>query len=101
MAPQTRCFKVYTAGRKLELTEAIKRQMRRRSAVEHVIGHLKEDRRMGRNHFAHTIGDAANAILAAVGYNFRRFLAWLRLLLAAIAASPAAAGQSNQTLQVL
>ena len=26
-------------------------------------------------------GDAANAILSAVGYNFRRILAWLRALL--------------------
>jgi hypothetical protein len=26
-------------------------------------------------------GDAANAILTAAGYNFRRILAWLRILL--------------------
>ncbi|WP_190242256.1 hypothetical protein [Bradyrhizobium algeriense] len=26
-------------------------------------------------------GDAINAILAAVGYNFRRLICWLRLLL--------------------
>jgi IS5 family transposase len=35
---------------------------------------------MGRNHLAHASGDAINAVLAA-GYNFRRLLAWLRLLL--------------------
>ncbi|TCU33500.1 DDE family transposase [Rhizobium azibense] len=64
------------------MTEHIKREMRRRSAVEPVIGHLKDDHRMGRNHLAGTIGDAANAVLAAVGYNFRRIIAWLRLLLA-------------------
>ena len=29
-------------------------------------------------------GDAANAILSAVGYNFRRILAWLRDLLSQI-----------------
>jgi transposase, IS5 family len=46
-----------------------------------VIGHLKEDHRMGRNFLAHASGDAANAVLAAVGYNFRRIIAWLRLLL--------------------
>ncbi|SKA26537.1 transposase, IS5 family [Consotaella salsifontis] len=34
--------------------------------------------------FAGTIGDAANAVLAAVGYNFRRILAWLRLFVAFI-----------------
>ena len=31
--------------------------------------------------FAHASGDAINAVLAAAGYNFRRLLAWLRLLL--------------------
>jgi transposase, IS5 family len=36
---------------------------------------------MGRNHLAHASGEAINAVLAAAGYNFRRLLAWLRLLL--------------------
>ena len=36
---------------------------------------------MGRNYLAHASGDAINAVLAAAGYNFRRLLAWLRLLL--------------------
>ena len=55
--------------------------MRRRAAVKPVIGHLKEDHRMGRNYLAHSSGDAINAVLAAVGYNFRLLLRWLRLLL--------------------
>jgi len=46
-----------------------------------VIGHLKDDHRMGRNYLAHSSGDAINAVLAAVGYNFRRLIQWLRLLL--------------------
>ena len=52
--------------------------MKRRAAVEPVIGHLKAEHRMGRNYLAHRMGDAINAILAAVGYNFRllrRFIA--------------------------
>jgi IS5 family transposase len=36
---------------------------------------------MGRCHLAHAAGDAANAVLAAAGYNFRRLLAWLAILL--------------------
>ena len=47
---------------------------------------------MGGNHLAGPAGDAANAVLAAAGYNFRRLLEWLRLLLclllAAIHAAP-------------
>jgi len=63
------------------VTPAIKRQLRRRSAVEPVIGHLKAEHRMGRNYLWYRRGDAANAVLAAVGYNFRRLIRWLRLLL--------------------
>jgi IS5 family transposase len=35
---------------------------------------------MGRSYLAHRSGDANNAVLAAIGYNFR-LLNWLRLLL--------------------
>ena len=74
-------FKVYTTGQKRNMTPAIKRQMRRRAAVEPVIGHIKNEHRMGRNYLAHTQGDAINAVLAAAGYNFRQLLNWLRILL--------------------
>ncbi len=77
-------FKVYTAGQKRRVTPQIKRDMKRRAAVEPVIGHLKAEHRMGRNHLVHRAGDAINAVLAAVGYNFRLLLNWLRLLLCAI-----------------
>jgi IS5 family transposase len=51
------------------------------AAVEPVIGHLKDEHRMGRNYLAHRSGDFNNAVLAAVGYNFRRLVKWLRILL--------------------
>jgi len=79
-APPEHRFRVYTAGQKRGVTDAIKRAFKRRAAVEPVIGHLKDDHRMGRNHLTHSSGDAINAVLAAVGYNFRRLIAWLRLL---------------------
>jgi IS5 family transposase len=75
-----RPFQVYTAGQKRGVTPEIKRAFKRRAAVEPVIGHLKEHHRMGRNQLAHRAGDAINAVLAAVGYNFRRLLAWFALL---------------------
>lgn len=86
-APRGRDFRVYTSGQKRGVTPAIKRELRRRSAVEPVIGHLKAEHRMDRNHLAHRTGDAANALLAAVGYNFRLLLVWLRLLLRALCAA--------------
>ena len=83
-APPDYKIKVFTSGQKRRMTPKIKREQRRRSAVEPVIGHLKADHRMDRNYLAHREGDAANAILAAVGYNFRRLIWWLRLLLCQI-----------------
>ena len=79
-APPDHKFKVYISGQRRRVTETIKRQLRRRSAVEPVIGHAKTEHRMGRNYLAGIHGDAANAILAAAGYNFRRLLAWLAAL---------------------
>ena len=59
----------------------IKRELRRRSAIGAVIGHLKAEGHVGRCYRKGHAGDAAKAILAAGGYNFRRILAWLRILL--------------------
>ena len=80
-APPDHKFKIYTAGQKRRVTPQIKREFRRRAAIEPVIGHLKAEHPMGRNHLAHRAGDAINAMLAAVGYNFRLLLRWLSLLL--------------------
>ena len=79
-APPDHKMKVYVSGQKRGVTEAIKRDLRRRSAVEPVIGHAKGEHRMGRNFLKGAHGDAANAVLAAAGYNFRRLLAWLAIL---------------------
>lgn len=86
-APLTHKFKVYTAGQKRRMIPAIKRQMRRRSAVEPVIGHVKTEHRMDRNHLAGRQGDAANPVLAAAGYNFSLLLKWLGDLLRQIIAA--------------
>lgn len=45
---------------------------------------IKAEHRMSRNYLWYRRGDAANAILTAVGYNFRRLIRWLRLLLCQI-----------------
>jgi len=47
------------------VTPKIKRQLRRWSAVEPVIGHLKAEHRLGRNYLWNRRGDSANAVLAA------------------------------------
>ncbi|MGY3695737.1 hypothetical protein ACVIGA_005817 [Bradyrhizobium sp. USDA 3240] len=45
-----------------------------------MIGHLKAEGHLGRCYLKGRADDAANVILSAVGYNFRRILAWLRAL---------------------
>ena len=60
---------------------AIKRELRRRSAIEPVNAHMKAEGHLSRCYLKGRAGDAANTILTAVGYNFRRILAWLRTLL--------------------
>jgi len=79
-APPDMRFKVSISGQKRGVNDAIKRELRRRSAVEPVIGHAKAEHRMGRNFLKGPHGDAANAVLAAAGYNFRRLLAWLAMI---------------------
>jgi transposase, IS5 family len=79
-APPDHKFRVFISGQKRGVTPKIKRELRRRSAVEPVIGHLKAEHRMGRNYLWHRQGDANNAVLAAAGYNFRRLIRWLSVL---------------------
>ena len=59
----------------------IKRELRRRSAIETVIGHCKTDGHLGRDFLNGRGGDHANAVLTAIGYNFRLILKWFRKLL--------------------
>jgi transposase, IS5 family len=66
---------------------SIKKQMKGRAAIEPVIGHVKNEHRMNRNHLAHSQGDHIKAIPAAAGYNFRLLLNWLRHLLCVLLAA--------------
>ena len=63
---------------------AIRRETRRRNAIEPVPGHMKTDGPPERNHLHGHDGDAVNAILCAVGHNCRLPLAWFRRLLACL-----------------
>jgi len=77
-------FRVWITGQVRRTTPAIKREMKRRAAVEPVIGHVKAEHRMDRNYLKGRHGDRANAVLAAAGYNFSLLLRWLEALLRAI-----------------
>jgi IS5 family transposase len=76
--------RIFISGQKRGVFGTIKRELRRRSAIEPVIGHMKAEGHLGRCYLKGTAGDAANAILTAVGHNLRLVLAWLRILLCLI-----------------
>jgi IS5 family transposase len=65
--------------RKLGYT--LKRQLRRRAAIEPEIGHMKAVGLLGRNFLKGMQGDSINALLCGAGHNLREILAHLRALL--------------------
>lgn len=74
-------FRVFRSGQKRGVTAQIKRELKRRAAIEPVIGHMKEDGLLGRNHLKGRDGDRINAVLAGAGQNFRLLLRWFEALL--------------------
>ena len=66
--------KVYISGQRRGVTAQIKRELKRRSAVESEIGHMKQDGLLGRSYLKGEQGDAINAPLAACGHNLRKIL---------------------------
>ncbi len=80
----TEKFRVWITGQVRRVTRPIRREMKRRAAVEPVIGHTKAEHRMGRNYLKGRDGDRSNAVLAGAGYNFSLLLRWLARLLRAL-----------------
>ena len=60
---------------------SLRKWLKRRSAIEPVIGHMKNDGRLGRNYLLGKEGDKINAILCGPGHNIRKLLAWLLFFL--------------------
>ncbi len=90
-------FGVWISGQVRRVTKSIRREMRRRAAVEPVIGHVKAEHRMDRNYLKGREGDRTNAVLAAAGYNFSLPIRWFEALLRALIAAILRAGGTPQT----
>ena len=58
-----------------KLKYSLRRWLRRRSAIEPVIGHMKNDGRLGRNYLLGKEGDEMNAVLCGAGHNIRKLIA--------------------------
>ena len=65
-------------GKYKTLTTQERKLLKRRQAIEPIIGHLKADHRMDRCHLKGEQGDRLHAVLCAAGYNIR----WLLRMIA-------------------
>jgi IS5 family transposase len=65
-------------GKFKTLTVQERKLLKRRQAIEPIIGHLKADHRMDRCHLKGEQGDRLHAVLCAAGYNIR----WLLRMIA-------------------
>ncbi len=77
-------IKVYHRNLKRGITCRLKRDIKRRSAIEPMIGHMKNDGKLRRNWLKGADGDAFHALLCGCGHNLRMILKKLRLLCALI-----------------
>jgi transposase, IS5 family len=65
-------------GKSKRISEQDKGLLKRRQAIELIIGHLKSDNRMDRCHLKGETGDKLHAVLCAAGYNSQ----WLLRMIA-------------------
>jgi IS5 family transposase len=65
--------RVYISGRK-KLSRRLAKLLKRRAAIEPVIGHTKQEHRLERNHLLGTVGDRINAMLSGCGWNLKKLM---------------------------
>jgi len=64
---------IFISGRK-NLPLRLKKLLKSRSAIEPIIGHLKNDHRLGRNYLLGKTGDKINAVLAGCAFNLNKII---------------------------
>ncbi|SAI67028.1 Transposase domain (DUF772) [Bordetella ansorpii] len=77
---------ILRSGQRRGLTRGLKAMIKRRSAIEPTIGHMKADGKLGRNWLKGALGDAMHAVLCGAGHNIRLLLRRLRLFYALLLA---------------
>jgi len=91
--------RVLISGSRRGLTPSLKALLRRRSAIEPEIGHMKTDGRLARCPLKGTRGDAIFAVLCGCGHNIRKILRHLRKLLAVLLAMIARALSATEVIR--
>jgi IS5 family transposase len=62
---------IWKSGQRRGVTRGLKAMIKRRSAIEPTIGHMKNDGKLGRNWLKGALGDAMHAVLCGAGHNIR------------------------------
>jgi IS5 family transposase len=70
--------KIYHPGLRCGITRGLRAMIRRRSAIELAIGHMKTDGKLDRNWLKGALGDAMHAVLCGASHNLRMILRKLR-----------------------
>ena len=66
--------RILRSGQRRGVTRGIRAMIRRRSAIEPTIGHMKTDGKLDRNWLKGALGDALHAVLCGAGHNIRLLL---------------------------
>jgi len=73
---------IILSRQKRGITPAKRKRQKRRNAIEPIIGHCKNDRKVGPRNWLHgQSGDQINALSMAIGFNLRKILRWIFLYL--------------------
>ena len=73
-------IRILRSGQKRDVNRMLHAMIKRRSAIEPTIGHMKTYGRLARNPLKGALGDALHAALCGAGHNIRLLLKKLRLL---------------------
>ena len=71
---------VFFSRQKRGVTKTLRKHIKRRQAIEPIIGHLKADGKLGRNYLKGIKGNEINAVLSGAGFNVRTILNKINLI---------------------
>ena len=69
---------IFIAGKK-NLPVRLKKLLKARSGIEPIIGHLKNDHKLGRNYLLGKAGDKINAILSGCAFNLNKIMNCIKM----------------------
>lgn len=68
---------IWRSGQRRGITRALKAMIKRRSAIEPTIVHMKNDGKLGHSWLKGTLGDAMHAVLCGAGHKIRLIISKL------------------------